>query len=297
MNEEKFKVGDKVKIVNIGELYSNYHEFIKKYAPNLFENYINSNNKRRKLDYKYTIVKIEKHTDFSDRLVAIIENKNQVLIINIAGLELVKENRMLKGYELVEKIYNGEVQDCEVAVYKKNKFINNISVGKCIEPNYKFKDNQMFAAGMLTSKNYKYEVLPQLELTSKAIELKNKILKTYKEIYSNKTEFKKIKQKLLKEYEYLKNIDIDKEMIPYINKLNNIEYVVTTQSCIGHGQEGFISILVNMNTDKFIKILSNLKQSIVVKVEFEYMPFVRYCIFFNNVNIINELIKELEKIK
>ncbi len=83
----KYKVGDKVKIINTGQLYDAYEEFIKENAPQL----LNKWERERDLPDggSYEVKAIGKHSFGCD--VAIIEQNNKVYIVDFEGLELVKE--------------------------------------------------------------------------------------------------------------------------------------------------------------------------------------------------------------
>jgi len=82
-----FKVGDKVKVVDIGKSYTTYKDFIKENAPQLLN----------KWEYErclpdggsYEVKAIGKHKWGNE--LAIIEQNNKVYIVDFKGLELVKQ--------------------------------------------------------------------------------------------------------------------------------------------------------------------------------------------------------------
>ncbi len=83
----KYKIGDRVKVVDAGELYSAYEDFIKENAPQLLNKWVSS----RKLPKSgiYEVKAIGKHLSCGREL-AIIEQNNKVYIVDFKGLELVK---------------------------------------------------------------------------------------------------------------------------------------------------------------------------------------------------------------
>jgi len=87
MKETRFKVGDKVKVVNAGELYATYKDFIKENAPQLLNKW--EHGRYLPDGGSYEVKAIGKH--IFDRELAIIEQNNKVYIVNFKGLELVKQ--------------------------------------------------------------------------------------------------------------------------------------------------------------------------------------------------------------
>lgn len=82
-----FKVGDKVKVVDIGKSYTTYKDFIKENAPQLLNKW--EYERALPVGGSYEVKAIGKHI-FGNEL-AIIEQNNKVYIVDFEGLELVKQ--------------------------------------------------------------------------------------------------------------------------------------------------------------------------------------------------------------
>jgi hypothetical protein len=94
--------------------------------------------------------------------------------------------------------------------------------------------------------------------------------------------------KLLKES--VKENDVDKEMIPFLDKINNIEYFVTTQCCCGHNGDNnripHIDFRSTFCTDTVIDyILRPMEDKFGCNIQiFTEQNRLRYCIWMDNSN-------------
>lgn len=76
---------------------------------------------------------------------------------------LVEEK--INGSELIQKLFESKIENCEIKVYKSNKYLFNLKV-----QNSHILDNPNFHIGMLTSKKYTYEIENIKEMTQEEIE-------------------------------------------------------------------------------------------------------------------------------
>ena len=107
------------------------------------------------------------------------------------------------------------------------------------------------------------------------------------------------------EYQKLLDVgEIDEEMIQYLNELNNIENVCTTQSCCGHGEDDsripHVDIRIGYKFDSFFMAISELLREEDVKLQImgEEMNMPRFCFWFNSKSwksAVESLIKCLRK--
>lgn len=89
------KVGDKVRIVDDGEIYSTYFSWIAKnfdYIKHCLNHYVFNKDPSEKTvrDSIWTIIHIEKHMSEKDTNIAFIDNGNEAYMIGCDGIEEVE---------------------------------------------------------------------------------------------------------------------------------------------------------------------------------------------------------------
>lgn len=139
MRECKFKIGDKVRFIGDPKNHSargyDLQTDIKKYN-NLFTIAYVSNN----------------YVEF---------NENRAWCIEMYEIELCP----LSGIELLKEVKDGKIKNCDIKVYKNNKYQFIIQCGEKA-----ILDNPQHHIGMLTSDKYTYEPVLKKEMTISEIE-------------------------------------------------------------------------------------------------------------------------------
>lgn len=139
MRECKFKIGDKVRFIGNPKNHqvSGYdlQAEIKEYN-NLFTIAYVSNN----------------YVEFDE---------NRRWCIKMHEIELY----LLRGIELLKKVKDGKIKNCDIKVYKNNKYQFIIQCGEKA-----ILDNPQHHIGMLTSDKYTYEPVLKKEMTISEIE-------------------------------------------------------------------------------------------------------------------------------
>ena len=114
---------------------------------------------------------------------------------------------------------------------------------------------------------------------------------------------KEIKNKYINDIKYNSEAFIDQGIKDYINKLNDIPCVCTTQCCEGHPNDGYVSIMITKEkSDNFenniIPAVNNYCEDIIKRFEQMYDDeiIVRYLFQFKNKDIFFDIfIKELSQ--
>lgn len=123
-------------------------------------------------------------------------------------------------------------------------------------------------------------------------------------------EEKEVRLKQLKEM--IRENDVDKEFIPYLNKINSYDFICTTQCCMGHNGNNnrcayldFRSGLSERDTiDKLLRPMedkySNLDSHLSIQLYTECNKL-RYCLWLNNkiweeqIKYFIKLLEQIEK--
>ena len=108
-NIMKFNVGDNVKIIDGGELYSTYNSWVGKHVPNKYKSFWAKGIEPNKSD-TYTIIACGNHEDYPSSMLYYIQNDNtkQCFIIREEGIEMSRKNDIKKyikriGQDLIDK--------------------------------------------------------------------------------------------------------------------------------------------------------------------------------------------------
>ena len=126
----KFKVGNKVKVINNEYTYSTYEAWINKYAMQYKKKW-----KRKELpdeEGKYRIVVKAPHGLFNIDIYLIQDIKTkQVYIIDDNGIELVKENKKFfktlpNDYTGTIEVENGFIQEKEILDEKEKEYLSAV---------------------------------------------------------------------------------------------------------------------------------------------------------------------------
>ncbi len=179
----KYKIGDRVKVVDAGELYSAYEEFIKENAPQLLNKW--ESNRVLSDGGNYEVKAVGKHKVALNRELAIIEQNNKVYIVDFKGLELVKQFKKsnLKDNHIV-KLQNGDY-----VVMKQLCVVNDIT--NSLE-HKRYKDwqiNEVYEFGELLWKREE-QILDDKEKNwlnhfIKSTNIKVKYIVKYKSVFHN----------------------------------------------------------------------------------------------------------------
>ncbi|MDU6995945.1 MAG: hypothetical protein E6356_13880 [Terrisporobacter othiniensis] len=91
-NESKFKVGDKVRVINKGKQYSTYRDFIKNKLPKRLKDFKYGD--IVPCDEEYKVVFVEKRED-DNEYICVIEDLNtkQIFMIEDKGIDIINENK------------------------------------------------------------------------------------------------------------------------------------------------------------------------------------------------------------
>lgn len=105
----KFKVGDKVKIVDGEQVYSTYNIWVSKHVPSEYKSFWAKGIKPNESD-TYTIIAYGNHNASSCRKLYYIQNDNtkQCFIIGEKGIEMISENKITTyiksiGQDLIDR--------------------------------------------------------------------------------------------------------------------------------------------------------------------------------------------------
>lgn len=105
----KFNVGDNVKIVDEGEVYSTYNRWIGKHVPSKYTSFWARGIEPSKSD-TYTIIACGNHEDYPSSMLYYIQNDNtkQCFIICEEGIEMISENKITTyiksiGQDLIDR--------------------------------------------------------------------------------------------------------------------------------------------------------------------------------------------------
>ena len=105
----KFKVGDKVKIVDGGEVYTTYNEWVDKHVPSKYISFWAAGIKPNESD-TYTIIACGNHDSSPWRKLYYIQNNNtkQCFIMSEEGIEMISENKITNyiksiGQDLIDR--------------------------------------------------------------------------------------------------------------------------------------------------------------------------------------------------
>ena len=85
-NDTKFKVGDKVRIIDEGKQYSTHETWIRQHAPSYLTKYLANKEYNKKQNYE--IVAIGPHID-TECMLSLIVSDDSCILINIKGIELI----------------------------------------------------------------------------------------------------------------------------------------------------------------------------------------------------------------
>lgn len=172
--ESKFKVGDKVKVIDKGKQYSTYSDFIKNKLPKRLKDF--KYGEIVPCDEEYKVVFVEKRED-DNEYICVIEDLNtkQIFMIQDIGVELIKEEKKMskcKVYEMpeyvgsnVKKIIINE--PCVIVILNTGEK----GVAKCC-PEDKFIEERGYKLALARSIKEKYlnDVVRQDELIKQYIE-------------------------------------------------------------------------------------------------------------------------------
>lgn len=108
-NIMKFNVGDNVKIVDKGEVYSTYNRWVGKHVPNKYKSFWAKGIEPNKAD-TYTIIACGNHKDYPSSMLYYIQNDNtkQCFIIGEEGIKMSRKNDITKyikriGQDLIDR--------------------------------------------------------------------------------------------------------------------------------------------------------------------------------------------------
>ena len=108
---------------------------------------------------KVTIIKVD--NDDNNQPYLATNTKSDEYWIHRDSIKLIDIN----GIKLLQLIKKGEVKNCDIKVYKENKYKFTIQCGEKA-----ILDNPNFHVGMLTSDKYTYEPVIKKEMTISEIE-------------------------------------------------------------------------------------------------------------------------------
>ena len=85
--KQQFKVGDRVRVTNAGQVYSAYNRFVEAYAPNYLKYWSRNNETENGAIFK--IITLNQHLVEQSEMLAVIYDGKFAFVINIKGLELL----------------------------------------------------------------------------------------------------------------------------------------------------------------------------------------------------------------
>lgn len=220
----KFKIGDNVKIVDKGRVYSIYDSWVGKHVPNKYKSFWAKGIEPNKSD-TYTIIACEKHEHYHSRMLYYIQNDNtkQCFIIREEGIEMSRKNDIKKyikriGQDLIDKADD---------ITRDIKNVRSITIHSDITPdtilNYSI------------DKNYMVPIAVSFDCDNDILDDKEKeYLKAVIKPFKKKISYIKKESSLNRNFEYIKfSIENDYTILPkfkfgtmYKNMKNNKAYTL-----------------------------------------------------------------------
>lgn len=173
-SDSKFKVGDKVRVIDKGKQYSTYRDFIKNKLPKRLKDF--KYGEVVPCDEEYKVVFVEKRED-DNEYICVIEDLNtkQIFMIQDIGVELIKEEKKMnkcKVYEMPEYVgsnINKVIinEPCVIVILNSGEK----GVAKCC-PEDKFIEERGYKLALARAIKEKYlnDVVRQDELIKQYIE-------------------------------------------------------------------------------------------------------------------------------
>lgn len=158
-NIMRFKVKDKVKIVDTGEVYSTYNSWVGKHVPNKYKSFWARGIAPTDTSGIYTIRACGNHEDYPSSMLYYIQNDNtkQCFIIDEEGIETISEFKIgdkvkIKKDVTLEEISNNDFNGCQISTmeflldasfdsFEKIYKVKEVVTVNCVELNDGFLAN------------------------------------------------------------------------------------------------------------------------------------------------------------
>lgn len=167
------KVGDRVKVVDTGKLFSRCEGFL--HTCNVGKDVINkwSNGHEAKVNEEYNIIAIKPHEDNRYGLIAVIENEKGVFVINVNGLEkvVVSDTKKIGNFK-IKCIKDYDEKYIKDKIYN---FVDGFTTWDDGKESYYYCDYSDFVDGNRMLSDYFEEYIDEVQpdsLTSQVTEIK-----------------------------------------------------------------------------------------------------------------------------